>query len=152
MMTLCPLLCNFCKIFSKIIFPEVLVICSAVIGSQSVFEVVSPSSTVPCIKYLISLVLNNMDHWHENNLRCVLQICGWVIVGCCTLWYPSWHSWVWEHYQVWHPWIERKFYFHILTSFSFFCSRSPWLDSMLIIGWFFQAQNSGYPVTRLCPM
>ena len=27
----------------------------------------------------------------------------------------------------------------------------PWPDSMLIIGWFFQAQNSNYPVTKLCP-
>ena len=30
--------------------------------------------------------------------------------------------------------------------------RSSWPDSLLIIGWFFQAQSSGYPVTRLCPL
>ena len=29
---------------------------------------------------------------------------------------------------------------------------SPWPDILLIIGWFFQAQSSGYPVTRLCPL
>ena len=28
---------------------------------------------------------------------------------------------------------------------------SPWPDSLLVTGWFFQAQNSGYPVTILCP-
>ena len=34
---------------------------------------------------------------------------------------------------------------------SFLLIWLPWPDSMLVIGWFFQAQNSSYPVTKLCP-
>ena len=39
-----------------------------------------------------------------------------------------------------------------LLLFIFLLVWSPWPDSMLIIGWFLQDQNSGYPVTRICPM
>ena len=42
-----------------------------------------------------------------------------------------------------------QFYLHVYLSF-FLLVLSPWSDSLLIIGWFFQAENSGYPVTRIC--
>ena len=41
-------------------------------------------------------------------------------------------------------WADVEYYI------SFFLIWLPWPDSMLIIGWFFQTQNSGYPVTKLC--
>ena len=61
------------------------------------------------------------------------------------LWWILLFWWVFRNFNLIHYW-------HNHLSFSFFLLiRSPWIDSLLIIGWFFQAQNSGYPVTRLFP-
>ena len=131
MRTLCPPIYNFFKGFAKRIFPEGIASCYAVIGSQSVFEVVSPSATVTLIKYLISLVLTYVVHWRRHQLRCVLQLRGWGIVDCSNFWALSWHSWGWKNYQVWHPWIGRNFSFHILSynkSFEFVWEQHPGLS------------------------
>ena len=40
--------------------------------------------------------------------------------------------------------------FYLYWKIIFLLVRSPWPDSLLIIWWFFQAQSSCYPVTRLC--
>ena len=89
---LCPLICNFYKIFSKrTIFTEGLVSCSLMIGAKSIFQVVSPSKTVPWIKYLISLAVTYVVHWQQHQLICVIQLRGWVIVGCRTFWDLSLH-------------------------------------------------------------
>ena len=114
MRTLFPPLCNFCKRFSKIIFPEGLSSFYEFIGAHSVSEVVSPSATVPWIKYLISLVLAYVVHWQQHQIRCILHILGWVIVDCRNFWSPSLNLWGWENYQVWHPWIWRNCSFRIL--------------------------------------
>ena len=114
MRTLCPPLCNFCKIFSEKILPGGLVSCSEVIGAQSILQVVSPSATVLWIKWLISLVLTYVVHCQQHELRYILQIRGWGIVYYSTFWAPSWNSWGWENYQIWHPRIGRKCSFHIL--------------------------------------
>ena len=43
--------------------------------------------------------------------------------------------------------------YYVLYTICLLWFRSPWPDSMLIIGWcWFQSPNSGYPVTRLCPL
>ena len=97
--TLWPPLWNLCKrFFKRTIFPEGLESCSAVIGPQSIFEVVSPSATLTCIKHLVFLALNYAVHWKQHQLRCIIQLRGWEIVHIRTFWAPKWNSWGWEHY------------------------------------------------------